>query len=318
MKKMKKILVPLTALVVATTLTACQTTSNNSSSSSTQEAKTVKITTTKGEVEVTKNPKNVASFDLAVLDLIQRYDVKVENLATPKVNAPFVANVTKGKDTIGSLQEPNYEAISTFKPDIIFTAGRQEKNLEEIQKVGKVAHFVSKADNLFESLIKDNTEIAKVFGVEDKVAADKAKFETKIKEISELAKKSGKKALIVMTNEGKITAFGPKSRFGFVHTLFGLSAADENIEVSNHGAEINYEYISKVNPDIIFFVDRNTVVQSKTNSNAKTTLDNELVKATNAGKAGAIYELEAQYAYLAPNALTSFEKMMEVVEKAVK
>lgn len=66
-----------------------------------------------------------------------------------------------------------------------------------------------------------------------------------------------------MTNEGKITAFGPKSRFGFVHNLLGFEAADANIRASTHGAEINYEYISKVNPDIIFYVDRNSVVKVK-------------------------------------------------------
>nr|WP_252344722.1 ABC transporter substrate-binding protein [Gemella sp. zg-1178] len=274
--------------------------------------------TSNGEVEVAKNPKNVAVFDVAVLDFIQRYNIKIENLATAKISVPYLDDVIKGKDTLGSLKDPNYEATSTVKADIIFTAGRQKEFLEELKKLGTVAYFEAQSENAFETMFKHNGEFAKIFGVEDKVAADKVKFEKKIKEVSEKAKASGKKALIIMTNEGKITAFGPKSRFGFVHNLLGFEAADANIEASTHGAEINYEYISKVNPDIIFYVDRNTVVKSKTNANAKTTLDNELVKATTAGKNGAIYELEAQYAYLAPDGLTSFERMIEIVEKAVK
>lgn len=311
----KKILLPFTAAAMALTLTACQTTSNTST---TTDSATVKLTTNKGEVEVAKNPKNVVAFDIAALDLIQRYDVKIDNLITPKVSAKYLESLVAGKDKAGSLKEPNYEEISNFKPDVIFTAGRQADLLDELNKVGKTAHFLIDNKDYYNNMIKVNSEMAKVFGVEDKVKADKEKFDALIKEVSEKAKASGKKVLIVMTNEGKITAFGPQSRFGYVHTLFGYAAADENIEESNHGKEINYEYISKVNPDIIFYVDRNSVVKSKTDANAKSTLDNELVKATNAGKDGAIYEIEAQYAYLAGNGLTAFEKIAEVLAKAVK
>lgn len=316
MKKFKKLLIPFTAVTMALTLTACSTSSNSSSTSSSETAM-VKLATKNGEVEVPKNPKKVAAFDIAALDMIQRYDIKVEGLITPKITAKYVENLVKGKDSAGSLKEPNYEALSTFKPDVIFAAGRQEAALEELNKVGKVAYFVTDNKDFFNSMMKDNMEMAKVFGVEDKVKEDKVKFEAKIKEISEKAKASNKTALIVMTNEGKITAFGQNSRFGFIHTLFGFKPADENIEDSKHGQEINYEYISKLNPDVIFYVDRNSVVQSKTNANATTTLDNELVKATNAGKNNALYEIEAQYAYLAPNGLTSFEKMIEEIAKAV-
>lgn len=314
--KFKKILMPLVAASLSLTLTACSTTSSNTTT--TTDAAKIKVSTSKGEIEVVKSPKNVAVFDVAVLDLIQRYDVKVDKLSTPTMSVNYLKDLIKDKQTLGSMKEPNYEELSKLKPEVIFTAGRQADVLEELKKLGTVAHYVTDTKDFFNSVMKDNVEIAKIFGVEDKVQADKAKFEAKIKEISEKAKASGKKVLIVMTNEGKITAFGPNSRFGFIHSLFGFAAADENIQESSHGNEINYEYISKINPDIIFYVDRNSVVKSKTDANAKTTLDNELVKATKAGQNNAIYELEAQYVYLAPNGLTSFERTMEVLEKAVK
>ncbi|MBF0715512.1 siderophore ABC transporter substrate-binding protein [Gemelliphila palaticanis] len=315
----KKIIIPFAALTLATTITACS--NNNTQTSTSEKAKEgekVKVKTSQGELEVAKNPKTVAVFDIAVLDLIQRYGVKVENLSTPKISAKYVEGLIAGKDTAGNLREPNYEFLSTVKPDVIFVNQRQKDVLEELKKVGPTASFVANNKDYFNSMIEFNTEVAKIFGVEDKVKEDKAKFEAKIKEVSEKAKASNKKVLIVMTNEGKITAFGPNSRFGYIHTLFGFKPVDENIEESTHGNEINYEYISKMNPDIIFYVDRNTVVKSKTDANAKTTLDNELIKATRAGKENAIYEIDAQYAYLAGNGLTAFEKISEVLEKAVK
>lgn len=311
-KKFKKIIAPIAAAVLAVTLTACGSTKSENS------AEKIKITTNKGEVEVTKNPKNVAVYDVAVLDMMQRYGIKVDNLLTPKISAKYVADLAKGNDKGGSLKEPNLEEISKFKPDVLFASGRQAKFLDELKKISTVAFFNDSGEDYFGNMMKNNEEIAKVFGVEDKVKADKEKFEKKIKEISDRMKASNKKALVIMTNEGKISAFGKGSRFGFVHDLFGFAPADPNIEVSRHGKEINYEYISKINPDIIIYVDRNSVVKSKTDATATKTLDNELIKATKAMKNGEVYELDAQYAYLAGDGLTAFEKIMEVLEKASK
>lgn len=42
------------------------------------------------------------------------------------MTVPYLEDVIKGKDTLGSLKEPNYEAVSTLKPEVIFTAGRQK------------------------------------------------------------------------------------------------------------------------------------------------------------------------------------------------
>ena len=67
---------------------------------------------------------------------------------------------------------------------------------------------------------------------------------------------TGKKALIILANEGKISAYGPGSRFGILHDVFGFGAVDPNIEVSTHGKDISNEYIVEMNPDYLFVVDR--------------------------------------------------------------
>lgn len=315
--KLKNFLIPLTAVAMAMTLTACAEKTNDvKNSTQEQSSSTIKLNTKRGELDVVKSPKTVVSFDVAVIDMIQRYNIKVENLVTPKITAKYLEKTVSGKDKAGSFKEPNYEYLSTVKPDVIFANQRQKDLVAELDKVGKTALFINDNKKYFESMMDFNMQIGKVFGVEQKVKEDKEKFEKIIKEISGKAKNNGKKALVIMTNEGKITAFGSNSRFGYIHTLYGFKPVDENIQESTHGNEINYEYISKMNPDIIFYVDRNTVVKSKTNSTASATLDNELIKNTNAGKAGAIYEIEAQYAYLVGNGLTAFEKISEVLAKA--
>ena len=60
------------------------------------------------------------------------------------------------------------------------------------------------------------------------------------------------KALIVLGSEGKVSAYGPSSRFGVIHDVFGFKAADEKIEVSTHGQNVTFEYILETNPRYTF------------------------------------------------------------------
>lgn len=69
--------------------------------------------------------------------------------------------------------------------------------------------------------------------------------------------------LVVLSNGGKVSAFGPGSRFGMVHEVFGVKPADENVEVAQHGQNVSFEYIVDLDPDYLFVIDR--VLLSMTN-----------------------------------------------------
>lgn len=71
-----------------------------------------------------------------------------------------------------------------------------------------------------------------------------------------------KKALVILANEGKISAYGAGSRFGIIHDVFGFAQADDKIEVSTHGQSVSYEYVADKNPDYLFVVDRDAAVKS--------------------------------------------------------
>ncbi|BBP88315.1 hypothetical protein BsIDN1_19330 [Bacillus safensis] len=50
-----------------------------------------------------------------------------------------------------------------------------------------------------------------------------------------------------------MTAFGPKSRYGLIHDVFGITPADQKLEPSDkHGQSISYEYMVKTNQTTIF------------------------------------------------------------------
>src|SRR5699024_12093937 len=104
------------------------------------------------------------------------------------------------------------------------------------------------------SNIKTNTT---KFEKEEKMEREIKELEEKMKQVKKKVEKKEDEALIIMANEGKISAYGPGSRYGgLIHNVAGYKAADENIEEARYGQNINFEYVVKKNPDIVFVVDR--------------------------------------------------------------
>ncbi len=89
--------------------------------------------------------------------------------------------------------------------------------------------------------------------------------------------------LLILTSGGKISAYGPGSRFGVLHDSFGVKPAAPDLSIGNHGQPVSSEFILETNPDWLFVIDRDAAIGREGNS-AKQVLDNELVRQTNAWK----------------------------------
>ncbi|MDV2887911.1 ABC transporter substrate-binding protein, partial [Alkalihalophilus pseudofirmus] len=82
--------------------------------------------------------------------------------------------------------------------------------------------------------------VGEIFGKEDQVAAKLKEIDSTVAKVHKEASEANKKALVVMANEGKVSAFGPSSRFGIIHDVYGFKPADEKIEVSTHGQSVTF------------------------------------------------------------------------------
>ncbi|NYE08470.1 ABC-type enterochelin transport system substrate-binding protein [Bacillus niacini] len=158
--------------------------------------------------------------------------------------------------------------------------------------------------------------LAEIFEKEDVLDAKMKELKASIDELNKEASASDSKALILLANEGKVSAFGPASRYGFVHDVFGFKAVDENLEVSQHGQSVSFEYILEKNPDVLFVIDRSAAIGGEVG--AKDTIENELVQKTNAYKNGKIVYLDAVNWYIAGNGIASTQSMVEEVNAALE
>ena len=154
--------------------------------------------------------------------------------------------------------------------------------------------------------------IGQIFGKEDEVKAELDAIDEKIAEIHEKASSLDEKALIILASEGKVSAYGPNSRFGLIHDVLGYKAVDDKLEVSTHGQNITFEYIVEKNPDVLFVIDRDAAIGN--GASAKDSVENDLVKKTDAYKNNKIFYLNGEYWYLSGGGLLSMKEMIEEIE----
>lgn len=126
-----------------------------------------------------------------------------------------------------------------------------------------------------------------------------------------------KKVMYLLVNEGELSTFGPKERFGsLVYNTLGFKPADSKIKGSSHGQNVTNEYINEKNPDVILAMDRGQAIGSK--STAKQVLGNDVIKNVKAVKDDEIYELDPKLWYFASGSTTTTMKQIDELKEVVK
>lgn len=314
---MKKWLLVAFALMVAAVLAACGAEeSADSASAETEKKEEMTVTHELGETTFVKNPKKVVVFDFGVLDSMDKLGIEAV-AGVPQESLPGYLEKyadTEKYENVGTLKEADFEAIHALDPDLIIISGRQADMYEEYAAIAPTIHMAVDTDNYMESFKGNMTTLGEIFGKEEGVKEELAAIEAQIEDVKATVSESDAKALIVLANEGKVSAYGAASRFGIIHDVFGVQQADEGIEVSTHGQSISFEYILEKNPDMIFVVDRNAAVGA--DASDKDSLENELVQKTNAYKDGKIIYLDPDYWYLSGGGLQSVSQMVTDIETA--
>lgn len=323
----KKLLMLFMAVLLAVFTAACGSNSATPAPAQTPAASTeapqgseeITIKHKLGEAKLKKNPQTVVAFDYGVVDSLDKLGIEITGVAQTSI-PPYLEKFKDAKyKNIGSLKEPDFEKINAMKPDVIFISGRQQDAYEELNKIAPTIFLGVDTSKYMESFTENMKTLGTIFGKEAQVDEELGKINDSIKQLNEKAASGGKNALIVLVNEGKLSAYGTGSRFGILHDVFGFTPVDKNIEVSTHGQSVSAEYIVEKDPDYLFVVDRGVVSANQAAStSAKQAIENELVKNTKAFKNGNIIYLDANYWYLSGGGLVSTASMADEILADVK
>jgi len=264
-----------------------------------------------GVLSLESVPQTVITFNIGILDTLDALGVEVAGL--PKDYAPQYLDKYKGSQyqDVGSFFEPDIETVVSMAPDLILVGVRSEKAYPTMAKIAPSADLGVWGDDLYSKFKEAQTKIGQIFNKEALVKEKLDKIDTKLEYVKTLAQQSGN-VLLVMTNGGKLSTYGPGSRFGWIYDDMEVKAPNIDVKKALHGDPISFEFLLKVNPDHIFVIDRDASI-GKSQGAAQALLDNEIVNQTMAAKNGKITYLDGVNWYIVGAGMQYIESMIDEV-----
>lgn len=275
----------------------------------------ITISHAQGETVLPGVPKTVLTLDLASLETLDAIEVEV----TGVIGSLIPAHLSKYQDSkylkIGTLFEPDYETINAAEPDLIIVAGRSSPKYKELSRIAPTIDLSTDENAFLASAFRNARTLGRIFGKEREIETHVAGIEAAVQAVREKSRDAGR-GLIVLATGGRLSAYGPRSRFGTLHSDFGIAPAVEDLDRAIHGQGVSFELILEANPDWLFVIDRDAAI-GQGGQPAAQLLDNPLVARTNAWQKGNVAYLDPVRWYLVGGGLVSLRANADQIARAL-
>src|SRR5690554_589776 len=334
---MKRIKLLLITTLLLFTLTACNIEEVNDKDDYNKVSVThlvSKFKTMDGETkvyekeEVTEefyiNPKKVVTFSWGVADVFNYFGlnkVGIETLGIPNEtsNIPNIIKELNDVNTVtaGTLHIINYDVIDLLNPDLIILDGRTASEYEHIKENYPNVNVLDASSTNY-SLEQQKSifnNLGKIFpSIKDGLNEEINEFELAFADISAKAKTFN--AMFLMLNGSKLSDFShEQSRYGSLFNEFGFLVArlENSTEITgSHGREIGFEAINEINPQVIFLMDRASVVEGSSSSD-KSFLEDPILSDVYAIKNNLVFYLNAEAWYTVTGGISATKQMIKDV-----
>src|SRR5690606_23526052 len=268
-----------------------QTGCNSSSQQEQHSGNQLEIEHKLGPTMVSQNPSRIVVLDIGALETLK--ELGVTPIGIPKKYMPeYLDDLRNNPDIadVGSVIEPDFEGINALSPDLILMSTRQERFYDELNDIAPTIFIGTDSKDYLPSFKHNVMLLAKIMDKENVAEEKLHKLEEKIKTAQKNFETNPGKALFLIYNNGKFSAFGKGSRFGFVHDVLHIKPVMDLQDESVHGQKVSNELIAESNPDFLFIVDRNAAVVGKKANTSE--MENPLIRQTAAYKNKQIYYLD--------------------------
>lgn len=278
----------------------------------------ITFTDAQGQRSLEDTPKRVLVLDAASLDTLEA--LGVEPVGVVGSSLPDYLSKFSGDKylKVGSLFEPDYEAVAAAKGDLMIVAGRSSPKFKDLSRILPTVDLTVDTKNFLGGVENNIRTLGLIFGRPARAAEMIATLNAKVAALKSVTGDAGT-ALLLVTNAGKVGAYGPTSRIGWLHQEIGFKPVSEKIDDRFHGGDIvTFEFLQKANPDWMFVIDRDAAIGQNTAGHAaRQVLDNDLVHQTTAWKKGQIVYLDPQAAYISPAGYTALCGLIDQVYAAI-
>ncbi len=268
--------------------------------------------------ELPLNPKKIVCLNYDSIDILDRLGMgdrivgMIKGDTTPKHLKKY--DEDPSIVDLGSMEEPNMQALAELKPHIIFSSASTGKLYAEFTAIAPTMMVsVDAKDGFFKgvkstaikhgTLLKKEKDIEKILGV----------IEQKMERLRQ--KNDGRSAIQAIFVDEKLHILGgkpvegkPNSRVLIADLGFDNKAEDFD---SNNKDVTAYDYILEKNPEFLFVLDKNTITHGES-AKAKDVLPTQekLVQAAAVKEGKLIFLSPENTWYLNSGGLTAFETML--------
>ncbi|RLQ86842.1 siderophore ABC transporter substrate-binding protein [Notoacmeibacter ruber] len=268
-----------------------------------------------GQTTLPAKPEKVLVYDLGVLDTLDALGVDVTGVPTAFVPDYLKHYREPSYLKIGSLFEPDFEAVNAAEPDLIVVASRSAPQYEALSKLAPTIDLTIGADEYLEGVERNAALLGRIFDKEEKAGELIDELERSVTDVRRKAAEAGN-ALVILANGGKLSAYGPGSRFGWLYRDLGFVPVVEDLDAATHGEAISFEFLLKTNPDWLFVIDRDSAI-GQAGQSARKLMDNELVAAMSAAQNDRIVYADAVRWYLTNSGISAAQTIVENVGAAL-
>ncbi len=259
-------------------------------------AQAASVTHAQGQTELRGVPSKVLVADWAAFDNLDALGVPVAGVPASAMPPYLAARVGADTPRIGSLQEPDIEAIAAAEPDLVIVAARSRRSYPTLAPLVPTIDMSVDNNQLIEGVEANLVKYGEIFGRQERARELVAALDAKVAEAKAAAAGKGT-GLVIVTNGGRLGIYGPESRVGWIYGALGIPTVIQEVDDRDHGGDgISFEYLLERNPDWLFVVDRDAGVGNE--GSARQVLDNELIHGTTFWSRNQVVYLDPAAAYV--------------------
>jgi iron complex transport system substrate-binding protein len=245
-------------LAIALTLTACGGTAESdegaSASATTDAAFPRTVQHAMGETEIPERPERIVVLDTGELDTALSLGVTPVGAVTTGVTDDFLsylADDAADVEPVGTVPEPDLEAIAALRPDLILSnKTRHEALYEQLSQIAPTV-FAERVGVVWkENFLLD----AEALGLEQEAATALEDYEADAAALGqEIGDPAGTTVSALRFVEGTIRAYTAESFIGTVLADVGLAQLELATEQYPTFAELAAEEVTQADADIVLY-----------------------------------------------------------------
>ena len=207
-----------------------------------------------GETDIPARPERVVVLDTGELDSALSLGVVPVGAVTADVSADFLSYLAEdaaGVDRVGTISEPNLEAIAALEPDLILSNKvRHEEIYGQLSQIAPTV-FAEKVGAVW----KDNLLLAgEALGLEEEAADALAAYESAAAELGEsIGAPAGPTVSALRFVDGTIRVYTAASFIGTVLADIGLDQLELPVAQVPTFAELSAEELTLADADVVLY-----------------------------------------------------------------